>query len=192
MISPEIDSKSWSSLVASYAQAVGLRWSRIWGPVYRDAVGIMVQSPPLRALAGEVAARFHQLSRDVLVTPDRPTGFHFVLERDAQSAAPRYERIPPGWPRGNVVPVVSNLRSQSGDGSLREENLMVRVEQEHLSVSLVSLDPRTLRTAGRYTFDLAPARSDLRASRTGPASGPTFAFALTLAPSREVNPARAG
>jgi hypothetical protein len=136
----ELDRSSWSTLVASYSDAVGRRWFSAFGPSLRFGVDFFTSSPRTRVFAAEMADRAHWIAQDQMLRPVVHRDLEFTIDEVAQAAGPRYRKLPPSWD-GHAFP---KLKKVNGSASLAK-HFVVRPELEDLiGVSLVEI-PAALR-----------------------------------------------
>jgi hypothetical protein len=131
----KLNSENWSTLAVSVGEEMGRRWLSVWGGYYRDAAVLVANSRVTQRLAAESARSYHLLSREFEITPDVDGDLNFEFDYKAQSAGPRYIRLPnPNWEN---TPLPDHALGVGGP--LSTENVMVRVESGLLSVTLVAL-----------------------------------------------------
>ena len=144
----ELDSTSWASLAASFGQQVTQKWLQFGKRYYGDWLGLAARSPMTQWLMAESIKRSYDVTNECFIAPAEPSsGLGFAIDRDAQSAGPRYVPLPhPDWTPEDVakVKLVGSGSECAGapdcqTNDLMPENFMVRVEGRLLSVTLVSL-----------------------------------------------------
>ncbi len=133
---------NWSALAVTVSEEVGRRWLSVWGGLYRDSATLLANSPLTRTLAAESARSYHATYQDLVVTRNVETELKFIFDGVAQSVGPRYIKLPDAsWAK--TLPKLADVtpREPGKEGSLKKEQVVVRVEVGLLSVTLVGLRP---------------------------------------------------
>jgi hypothetical protein len=138
-----LDRTSWNTLWVSYLEELSRPVMDIWRPYYRQFTNTLGTSSSLRSLAGEWVSSYHSFQRNQLT--DIPSRLDFEYDDVAESAGPRSTPLPPGWDPAGVT-----VASEGISRALLSRNVMTRVENGRLTVSLVDLGtyhPRSSRLA---------------------------------------------
>jgi hypothetical protein len=139
-----LDRTSWNTLWVSYLEELSRPVMELWRPYYRQFANTLGTSSSLRSLAGEWVSSYHSFQRDQLT--DIPSRLDFEYDDVAESAGPRSAPLPPGWDPADRITVAP----QGTSIALDSRNVMTRVENGRLTVSLVDLGtyhPRSSRLA---------------------------------------------